>query len=936
MPSHRISCCRHLFLVVALVAGAAFAQAEKAPRLYEDALTRFERNDFGGAIVQLKNALRIDPRMVAGYLLLGRAELARGDPAAAEDAFSRALELGISRSEVAVPMAEALLKQGKYATLLERQGADGLPMQERAELLVLRGEAHRALGDPKSAARAFEDARSADPSNIGAMAAQAELLLQTGRPADAARVAEEAVSRAPGDARAWNLRGRVAANAGDLKTGLAAFDKAVSIDPKYVEPRLARVALLLDFGRLDDAAPDIAYLAREAPTEPRALYLRAVYANQRGDAAAARSALTDLTRAVDPIPRDVLQRRAPQLLILGGQAHYGLGNVEKAREYLESALKADPANPTARQLLGSILLTQGDANGAISMMEPALKASPNDPNVLALLASAHMARRQFDTASAYLERALKASGNAPSVEATLGLSLLGQGQRDLALEHLERAFKGDPKNARAGFALAMLQLRRGNVGRAVEVAEVVARNDPSNPQTHNLLGAARSAAGDVKGARAAYEQAAQLDRSFLPAQLNLARIEAAEGNVAGARARLEGVLRNSPQSTSAMTELAGIEARAGRTEQAIRWLEKVRALNRRDTTAASQLVDLHISRGEAPKALEVAKDASSASPRSIEALEALSRAYLAIGNEKQAQTTLVQMGRLASYDAPALSNIARLQIRANDLRGASFTLDKALTARPDYVPAQTLSAEVDLLSGDLQKAEQRTKQIMARSPNDPEVRRLFGDIAMARKDFPEAVTQYRAAMAREPSTDNVIRIYRALMISGNARQATDVLEAWRKDHPDDTVALRALAEGHLRAGNLSKARDAYEQLLTLQGDDAAVLNNLANILARQKDPRALEYAERAYRLAPGSAAAQDTLGWLLVERGQMDAGLRHLREARLRDPGNPEIRYHLAAALARSGRVEEARRELQPALANAAAFEGKEEARALAKQLGAP
>jgi len=50
--------------------------------------------------------------------------------------------------------------------------------------------------------------------------------------------------------------------------------------------------------------------------------------------------------------------------------------------------------------------------------------------------------------------------------------------------------------------------------------------------------------------------------------------------------------------------------------------------------------------------------------------------------------------------------------------------------------------------------------------------------------------------------------------------------------------------------------------------------------------------------------------------------LRYLREAKLRDAANPEIRYHLAAALDKLGRASEARQELDQTLAGNRGFLG--------------
>jgi Flp pilus assembly protein TadD len=158
-------------------------------------------------------------------------------------------------------------------------------------------------------------------------------------------------------------------------------------------------------------------------------------------------------------------------------------------------------------------------------------------------------------------------------------------------------------------------------------------------------------------------------------------------------------------------------------------------------------------------------------------------------------------------------------------------------------------------------------------------------------------------------------------------------EQWIKTHPKDGVTHKALADAYARGGDFPSARAAYEALLRTTPDDAAVLNNLANVLLRLKDPGAVKLAEQAVAKSPGSANAVDTLGWALFQAGQTERALPLLRDARLRDPGNPEVRYHLAVVLAQTGRKTEARDELEAALKGAPAFEAATDAAALLKTL---
>ena len=111
------------------------------------------------------------------------------------------------------------------------------------------------------------------------------------------------------------------------------------------------------------------------------------------------------------------------------------------------------------------------------------------------------------------------------------------------------------------------------------------------------------------------------------------------------------------------------------------------------------------------------------------------------------------------------------------------------------------------------------------------------------------------------------------------------------------------------------------------------LNNLAAAYQKQQDPHALEYAEKAHKLAPENPAILDTLGWIWVERDSAAKGLPYLEKAATLAPGVGDIRYHFAAGLARSGDKVRARKELEQLLSTGKPFSSIEDARTLLKQL---
>ena len=159
------------------------------------------------------------------------------------------------------------------------------------------------------------------------------------------------------------------------------------------------------------------------------------------------------------------------------------------------------------------------------------------------------------------------------------------------------------------------------------------------------------------------------------------------------------------------------------------------------------------------------------------------------------------------------------------------------------------------------------------------------------------------------------------------------MQRWLRDHPDDLLSLHYSAGENAAKGQNKLAIEQYRRVLQKDPKNQLALNNLAGLYQREGDPRALQTAEAAYKLDPESSVTADTLGWILVEQGKMTRGLELLQSAFTREPKNPEIRYHLAAAWAKSGDKASARKELEALLASGQAFPQRDAAQALLKQL---
>lgn len=915
------------------MAAAAHAADPKASRFYEDALTRYEKKDYAGAVIQLKNALQIDPKMLPVQVLLGQALLANGEVAAAEVAFREAMRLGVSRSEVAVPLAESVVAQGKLRALFDQAefALPGLSSDTQFSLLMMRASAYSDLGDVRSALRTIDEARALRPQSADTWFAEVPIRIRTRQFKEAHAAADRSIALAPQSAEGLYLKGSIAHAQIDIKTALDWYTRALKQQPSHLETLIARAGIHIDIDRSADADRDVTTALDKAPKDPRVVYLKALLAERKGDAATVKKTLNEVTALIDPVPLDFIRYR-PQLLMLNGMAHFGLNEREKAKPYFE-AFQAVQGNTPVSKMLAQIYVSESNLDRAISVLETYLKAQPNDPQALVLLASTHMAQGRNARAISLMQEALRTQ-DSPTFRTVLGLGLMGSGQAGGAQRELETSFKRDPNQTRAGAALVGLYLRSGEPSKAIATAETLTKQAPNNSGYHNLLGMALASTGKVKEARASFERALKLEPKLTDARINLARLDTATKAYAEADARLNDILKEDDKNIDAMMEMAVLAQARKDAEGQLRWLQKAHDVaGPRELRPGLALTGRHMVDRNLPQALAVAKRTSEKQPEDIGALMLLARVYLASNDAINARTTLTNATRFAEYNAPLQIEIARLQLAAGNPDGATYNVEKALSGRPDFVPAIAMMTEIEINRKDWAAAEKLARDVQQRAPTSALGHSLAGDIARARGQWAAAAEAYRRAHQVAPTSSTLLNLFQTLAAQdATGRAAMPVAEQWLKTHPRDEAVLQAYGDAQARAGAFAAARTTYESILKLSPERVETLNNLANALIELKDyPQAVKVAEQAAAKAPNSPLVIDTLGWALFNAGQTDRALQLLRDARLRAPDNAEIRTHLAIALHKLGRKQEATQEAKAALRLAQNFPGAEAARRIAQ-----
>jgi Tfp pilus assembly protein PilF len=241
--------------------------------------------------------------------------------------------------------------------------------------------------------------------------------------------------------------------------------------------------------------------------------------------------------------------------------------------------------------------------------------------------------------------------------------------------------------------------------------------------------------------------------------------------------------------------------------------------------------------------------------------------------------------------------------------------------------------KIEITGGNAAEGLRRAEILVARRPEDDAATLLLAQAQRDTGDLAASLGSLKRVQSRNPSGETAALIFNVSRELGTD-EGFGELERWTTSHRDARALQAMLAEGYLGAGRNREAIAAFEKMIAADPKSVFALNNLAWVYHLEKDARAVPTARRAFELAPRAPQIADTYGWLLLERGDHAEALRILQETDAAAPLlDPESRYHLAAALARNGKREEAAHQLSQLLEEAGAFPARPAAEALAASL---
>ncbi len=889
----------------------------------------YDSSDYRAAAIELRNAIRANPRDGATRVLSSKVALRLQQGIPAQTEVEAARKNGVPITETRHLMAEALLMQGKFADALREAQSPGIPASFAGDAARVRAIAQIGLKQIDQAKAEIAQAEKLAPTSALVFIDKAKITAsQRDFPAAMAAV-DRALQLNPRSTRAMLIKGdlvrsQVTPPAG-LNQALPYFEQALKIDPLDIEARVERTATLVDLRREPEAQIELQRIYKMTPDNPLALYLDAVMKTRIKKFNEANGQMTRTKGLLD---------NYPPALMLQGLISFELNNIEQANTSLSKAMEMVPNSPIARRLYGSVQIKKNDFDGAIKTFKPLIDAGQVDAQVMALSATAYARKNDFATASKQFEQALQLAPDNEAIRTQLAMSRIAQGNTSQATQDLQAVLTKNPNSLQALMLITLTDLRTRNFKTALVSAQKFVRAYPNLPLAYNMLGAAYLGTNNSALAEQNFKLALQKKPDYQEARRNLANLYRVSGKYDLARTELQTVLATDRNSVRTMLALAQVEQGQGRTEETIKWLQRAVQVDKKAIGPRLALANSYLRSGDRQKALVEASAIDRDFPDNAAAVETLGKVQATMKQFPAAIGTFTRLERLLPNSIQATQLLGRAYWSAKDYDNARRTFQRAVQMN---VPGKNL-VYLDMLNfeaerGNFQQAVAYANELRKLTPNDSLADSTIADLYMGAGQWANAAKSYEAARAKANNPKIVVNLSNAYVSMGEPAKAIGVLQQWLKARPGDTPIKMQLASMYISSRNYAAAIAEYEAIMKSGNSSPGVLNNMAWALDRTNDPRALATAKRAMDAAPDQPDIADTYGWILLRKQDKVRGLQILQAAAAKRPNDPSMQYHLAFGLKANGRGQEAAKILDGVLAKSKNFEQINEARALLAQI---
>ena len=920
--------------ILFIYSSAIFAYSgQSANQPYENALESFYQSDLNTAIIHLKNALKNNPKHLPSLVLLAEVYIAIGDGAAAEEQLIKAKVNNADNNKVIPLILEAYLLQNKYQQILATKIIGHQNNKLIKDILLFKARAYVAENKLEQAKGTFQRVLDIASNNIKANLGLAQVYLLKRDNKKAKTFIDRVLTLSPTNTNALVMLANYQQTHNNTEQALTTISQVIALNKKNFPALLTRASLYIEQNKHQLALNDIEVILAEIPNEPKANYLKLVSTSAIGLHEETEKTAQHINLVLSGLPNDIMKQN-PIYLYLGGVVSFQKKQYIKAQDFLQTYLKIIEDDIRALKLLARIEIELDNPLLAKALLIKSRLIAPNDPETLSLLGDTYLTLNEYELSTKYFEDVIKLSNGSPEAHYDLAkLQLLSDKPSD-AISHLKIAMSLD-NNIDILILLSKAYQENKQLNHALKTINQAIKQQPNNTFLYVRKGTLLGLLNQHTEAKSAFQHAQMLDKNNLAALIHLARIDVQNNHSAKAITAIKNKLADLKQpNVSLLIELGSIYQQIDEKDKALQEYNKAYSVDRNNQNSLINILNLHLSSNKIKQAINIADEY-------VERNNNHADVYLALANLHMANKTFdsaflnFQLAAKNSLNKASIYNrFADAQTSLHDFQGAIGSLRKAIAWDKDNLSSLIKLFNVYAKQADETEALKVFKEIKQRIEEPSYLKALKGDLYRTLQAYKKSESFYLSSNKSKMNQQAVYGLYRVYKYQARFNEALSLLKPWLKLNPNDITAQIALAESFDALGDYKSSIKQYQLLMSQYSETPIFLNNLAQVYIKTNQYQLAENnAQKALAILPDNVAILDTMAWSYTLNNKVELALPLFRQAIVKDSENREIKYHLAFALAKLGRNNEAMKYLREALIGNSHFNDKDEAKKLYEQL---
>ena len=859
----------------------------------------YAEGDYSAAVVELKNAIQLDPKLASARFELGKIYLEQKSFEAAEKELSRAQDLGYSEVEVLPLLTRAYQRTGANSALIALDHEmEGLTVVEKAEIGFLKAQSLIQLNKVDEARALIQDVLALQTSSVykglaGVLSSVIDI--------DNKGALEKSIvlqEQAPLNKDVLNMTARLHLLNQDPSKAAEIYAKYLKAEPGDAETRFILARMLIDLNRSSEAEVHVDKLLEINDKNALLNQLKGIVRAADKDYVNGQkySELAINNGSVDPITR-----------LVAGYSAYQQADFEGAVGHLSTIATSLPDNHPGLRILAASQLQTGQTSEASNLLDRLDSLTVNDATLFSKAGFDLIKRGENKKASQIVERSEAISESSEDLT-RLGVLKLSLNNVDGILD-LESAVEKSPESVTAKSTLATAYMSSNQLDKASELADEWKKASSNQPEGFLLAGEVALRKNDLESAEREFLMASSIAPDNEKVKMALVGLELRKDNASSAIVKLEKLLQDSPAYLPAISAYYALNDREGEQKQGMKPLLDQLAKTPDDNDLLVLLSQIYIKQLKYEEALETLNKVDDKNALDSTYWGTKGKVLLRLNDLVEADEHYSAWLALSPYNREAVIGKLLLLDSRNNFTDGLNLIERFLEARDD--PQMViLKSYFMTMTGDLAGAQTLIDSFNDDIKSVPFVRGVIARIKLRQGDAKSAVDDAKVAYEGNPSTKSMLVLATAYDLSGQTEESFSLLTAHLEKNPQDLRAMMLLAEKKI-AADKDDAISLYQDALKLEPNNSVVLNNLAYLLTQEGQlDEAAGLAKRAFELNPNSPAVVDTYAQIQVKQGNTEEAIETYSRVMNQKVDNEEIFLNYIEALLLNGSKKIAQRRI--------------------------